>query len=167
MGRLALIPLLVAGLTACSKKETPSTLPATPSASAASADRLLPGELAEGSERMMGLPVPRDMRLLRVFDDSAAAAGHVDLEAVANYVRKRVDATSAEIGAAKTLFPRAHVKGQPDEKVVRIEILRQIGSTELIFYDITPPVHLPGLSDEERWRKAGIEPGKPINPNAL
>jgi hypothetical protein len=167
MARLAIVPLIVVGLAACERKESPSTLPPTPSASEKAADRLLPGELAEGRERMMGLAVPRDMRVVRVFDDSAVASGRVDLESVSNYVRKRVDAASAEIGAARTLFPRAHVKGQPDEKVVRIEIVRQIGSTELLFYDITPPVHLPGLSDEERWRKAGVIPGKPIDPNAL
>ena len=167
MGRIAIVPLLVVGLTGCGKKESPSTLPPTPAASTLSADRLLPGELAEGRERMMGLPVPRDMRVLRVFNDSAVAWGHVDPESVSNYVRKRVDAASAEIGAARTLFPKAHVKGQPDDKIVRIEIVPQLGSTELIFFDITPPVHTPGLSDEERWRKAGIVPGKPIDPNAL
>jgi hypothetical protein len=167
MGRLAIVPLVVVGLSACGKKESPSTLPPTPSATVSSADRLLPGELAEGRERMMGLAVPREMRVVRVFDDAAVARGRVDLESVSNYVRKRVDAAAAEIGAARTLFPRAHVKGQPDEKVVRIEIVRQLGSTELLFYDITPPAHAPGLSEEERWQKAGVIPGKPINPNAL
>src|SRR6185436_19053370 len=101
MGRLAILPLVVVGLSGCGKKESPSTLPPTPSARISSADRLLPGELAEGRERMMGLPVPRDMRLLRVFDDSAVASGHVDPESVSNYVRNRVDAASAEIGAAR------------------------------------------------------------------
>src|SRR4051812_48927601 len=108
MDRLAIVPLLVVSLTGCGKKESRSTLPPAPSASASSADRLLPGELAEGRERMMGLPVPRDMRVVRVFDDAAVARGRVDLESVSNYVRKRVDAASAEIGAARTLFPRAH-----------------------------------------------------------
>lgn len=167
MDRLKVVPLLFVGLTACGKKESTSTLPPTPSATISSADRLLPGELAEGRERMMGLPVPRDMRLLRVFDDSAVASGHVDPESVSNYVRTRVDAASAEIGAARTLFPKAHVKGQPDDKIVRIEIVPQLGSTELIFFDITPPVHTPGLSDEERWRKAGVVPDKPIDLNSL
>src|SRR3954451_7953536 len=107
----------------CGKKEPPRpTLPPTPSATAPTADRLLPGELAEGQEHAMGLAMPRDMRLLRVFDDSAVARGRVAADAVSNYVRRRVDASTAEIGAARTVFPRAHVKGQPAEKLVRIEV---------------------------------------------
>ncbi len=155
-------------LSACGKKEPPRpSLPPTPSATATSADRLLPGELAEGSEKVLGLAVPRDMRLLRVFDDSAVARGRVAADAVSNYVRRRVDAATAEIGAARTVFPRAHVKGQPAEKVVRIEVVQDIDSTELLLRDMTPHPAEPGLSEDERWRKAGVVPGKPFDPNAL
>ncbi len=115
----------------------------------------------------MGLVVPRDMRLLRVFDDSAVARGRVGAEAVSNYVRKRVDAATAEIGAARTVFPKAHVKGQPPEKTVRIEVVQDVDSTELLLRDMTPPPIPPGLSEDERWRKAGVVPGKPLDPNAL
>jgi hypothetical protein len=115
----------------------------------------------------MGLAVPRDMRLLRVFDDSAVARGRIAADLVSNYVRKRVDASSVEIGAARTVFPRAHVKGQPDSKVVRIEVLMDLDSTEIMLRDLTPPEVPVGLSDEERWRKAGVVPGKPFDPNAL
>jgi hypothetical protein len=159
--------LLVLSL-GCSKKEPPPpSLPPTPSATATAADRLLPGELAEGRERALGLVVPRDMKLLRVFDDSAVARGRVGADAVSNYVRKRVDAATAEIGAARTVFPKAHVKGQPPERVVRIEVVEDFGSTELLLRDLTPPPIQPGLSEDERWRKAGVVPGKPFDPNAL
>jgi hypothetical protein len=142
-------------------------LPPTPSATLASADRLLPGELAEGGEKAMGLALPRDMHLLRVFDDSALARGRVAADALSNYVRGRIDATTAEIGAARTVFPRAHVKGQPADKVVRIEILQDLGATELLLRDMTPHPVEPGLTEDERWRKAGVVPGKPFDPNAL
>ncbi len=34
--------------------------------------------------------------------------------------------------------------------------------------DITPPPLEPGLTDEERWKKAGLTPdGKPIDPKKL
>jgi hypothetical protein len=152
----------------CGKKEAPkSTLPPTPSATALSADRLLPGELAEGHEKAMGLAVPRDMRLLRVFDDSAVARGRVAADAVSNYVRRRVDTSTAEIGAARTVFPKAHVKGQPAEKLVRIEVVQDVDSTELLLRDVTPHAAEPGLSEDDRWRKAGVVPGKPFDPNAL
>src|SRR5436190_23913122 len=107
------------------------------------------------------------MHLERVFDDSAVARGRVDLEPLANYVRRRVDVATVEIGAARTLFPRAHVKGEPGAKLVRIEVLRENNSSVLIVRDITPPPFAPGLSEEERWRKAGVIPGKPFDPQAM
>lgn len=152
---------------ACARKEAPAPPFPMPSASALSADRLAPGELAEGHEKTMGLVMPRDMRLVRVFDDSAVARGRVGADAVSNYVRKRVEVASAEIGAGRTIFPRAHVKGQPAEKVIRIEVVPDIDSTELWLRDLTPPPVVPGLSEEERWRRAGVVPGKPNDPNAL
>ena len=164
--RFALIALVVV---ACRRKEQP-----TPPAGAVAAplgstalDRLLPGELAEGTDRAMGLAVPRDMHFERVFDDSAQARGHVGAEALANYVRKRVDVATVEIGAARTLFPKAHVKGQPEGKTVRIEVIREPDSTVLYLRDTTPPVIPPGLTEDERWRKEGVIPGKPFNPKAL
>ena len=151
----------------CAKRETPAPLPAPAPTASVAADRLLPGELAEGRERAMGLAVPRDMRLLRVFDHSAVARGRVAADLVSNYVRKRVDVAAVEIGAARTVFPKAHVKGQPEGKVVRIEVVEDTDSTELLLRDLTPPEVPAGLSEEERWRRAGVVPGKPFDPNAL
>ena len=152
---------------ACRKKETPAPPAPVPQSVAQSAlDRLQPGELAEGTERAMGLVAPRDMHFERIFDDSAQARGRVGAEALANYVRQRVDAQAVEIGAARTLFPRAHVKGQPTEKTVRIEVIREVDSTVLYLRDTTPPVIQPGLTEDQRWRKEGVVPGKPYDPKA-
>jgi len=159
---------VIAALALCScaqKSNAPLPVPA-PSASAA-ADRLLPGELAEGRQRALGLAMPAEMRLERVFNDSAFARGKVDPEPLANYVRRRVDAATVEIGAARTVFPKVHVKGEPADKLVRIEVVREHDSTMLILHDITPPAIAPGLSEDERWRKAGVVPGKPFDPQAL
>jgi len=166
--RRALVGSAAICAAACAKRATPAPTPAPPPAeSATSADRLLPGELAEGSERAMGLALPRDMKLVRRFDDSAVIRGRAAADAVANYVRKRVDATSAEIGAARTVFPRAHVKGQPENKIVRIEVVQAVDGAELWLQDLTRPEMPVGLSEDERWRKAGVVPGKPFDPNAL
>ena len=160
--------IIVLGLSGCGQKATPAPAPAaSTSASPTAIDRLLPGELSEGPRRALGLALPREMQLDRVFDDSAVARGRVDVEPLANYVRRRVDAATVEIGAARTLFPKAHVRGQPEEKMVRIEVVRENGFSLLIMRDITPPPVAPGLSDEERWRKAGIVPGKPFDPKGL
>ena len=162
----AALVMTFAGIS-CRKEKAPPPSPAPAAVASTSLDRLLPGELAEGTERALGLAVPRDMRFERVFDDSAVARGRVGAEALANYVRKRVDAATVEIGAARTLFPRAHVKGQPNDKTVRIEVIRDVDSTVLYLRDTTPPVIPPGLTEEERWRKQGVVPGKPFDPKAL
>jgi hypothetical protein len=154
-------------IVACRKEQPPPPAPAPAPVLSTALDRLLPGELAEGTDHAMGLVVPRDMHFERVFDDSALARGRVGADALANYVRKRVDAATVEIGAARTLFPRAHVKGQPEGKTVRIEVIREVDSTVLYLRDLTPPVIPPGLTEEERWRKEGVVPGKPFNPKAL
>jgi hypothetical protein len=167
MARGVLIGGLLVWMIGCGRKEPPPSPLPPASAPTAAADRLLPGELAEGRERAMGLAVPREMTVVRVFDDSAVARGRVDADALSNYVRKRVDVPAAEIGAARTVFPKAHVKGQPPDRIVRIEVVQGIGATELLLRDLTPPVIPPGLSEDERWRKAGVVPGKPNDPNAL
>ena len=163
----ALIVVTSLGSSSCRKEKAPPPGPAPAAVASTALDRLLPGELAEGNERALGLVVPRDMHFERVFDDSAQARGRVAAEALANYVRKRVDAATVEIGAARTLFPRAHVKGQPSDKTVRIEVIREVDSTVLYLRDTTPPVIPPGLTEEERWRNQGVVPGKPFDPKAL
>src|SRR5258708_6915542 len=124
--RLVVFGALLAG---CAKREPPPPPPAATTAISTAVDRLLPGELAEGGERALGLVLPRDVHVERAFDDSVVARGHVGAEALANYVRRRVDAARVEIGAARTLFTRAHVKGQPDTQSVRIEVVREFDTT--------------------------------------
>jgi hypothetical protein len=131
-------------------------------------DRLAPGELAEGSTSAFGLTFPRKMRLERRFFDAAHATGNVPPEAVANYVRQRVDATHVEIGAARTVFPKVHIKGGPPDKLFRIEVIANGPTTQLVLRDVTPPPVEPGLSEEERWRRAGMtKDGKLLDPKTM
>jgi hypothetical protein len=164
--RCAAAVLAFTVLTGCRRGETTAEERA-PAASKRPVDRLLPGELAEGRERAMGLVVPRDMRIERVFDDSAVARGRVGVEPLADYVRKRVQVASVEVGQSRTVFPKAHPRGAPEGKLVRIEIARDLETTVLTLTDVTPPPIPNGLSEDERWRKAGVLPGKPFDPNAL
>jgi hypothetical protein len=150
------------------KQESPAKpSPPAPTASERPLDRLLPGELAEGKEQAMGLFIPRDMKLERVFDDSALARGRVSAEAVADYIRTRVEAPSAELADRKTIFRSAHPRGAAAGKMLRIEILRDVDTTVLMLRDTTPPQVPTGLSEPERWQKAGVVPGKPFDPKAF
>lgn len=144
-----------------------ASAPAQVSATAA-VDRLAPGELAEGKERAFGLAIPRDLRVERRFDDSVAASARMPAEWIANYVRRRVDADKVEIGPARTVFDGARVKGAPAESgaLLRIEVVQTLVGAELVVRDVTPKRIEPGLSEDERWRKAGLTPnGRPLDPS--
>ena len=101
---------------ACAKKQDAPVVPPAPAPSALAADRLLPGELAEGRERAMGLAVPREMRITRSFAGTVFVAGRVNSDALTIYVSQRIDSARGEIAPGRTVFPRAHVKGEPPDR---------------------------------------------------
>ncbi len=131
------------------------------------ADRLLPGELAEGSERAFGLALPRVAVVRGRFVDGGYAGVDVAPDRVANYVRQRVSALKVETGPAKTVFSRATVRGQPGVEL-GIEVLARGAFTELQVRKLPTAKAPAGLSDEERWRAAGFKPdGTPLDPSHL
>lgn len=143
---------------------------ARPSASSVPAppvDRTLPGELAEGSERAFGLPIPRRMRIRARFPDAVFAIGDVPPDRLSNYVRARVVAGNVETGPAKTVFARATLKDAP-QRMLRIEVVTRAHLSELVVRDETRPPAEQGLTVEERWRRHGLTPdGKVIDPTRL
>jgi hypothetical protein len=128
---------------------------------------MLPGELAEGTFKAFGLPLPRVMVARARFDDILFASGDVPSDQVANYIRARVTAEKVETGPVKTVFSRATVRGQPDVQL-SIEVISHGGSTELQVRNLSLIKPLEGLTDEERWRAAGLKPdGTPLDPTRL
>jgi hypothetical protein len=121
-------------------------------------DRLAPGELGPGKVKVFGFVAPRQMRLERRFPDAAHFVGQARPEAVANYVRERVAVERVEMGAGRTVFPRVAIKGGPEGHVFRIEVVSDTPNTRLVIRDITRPPTTPGLSEAERWKKAGLRP---------
>jgi hypothetical protein len=109
------------------------------------------------------------MAVLGRAPDSALLIGEVAPEAVANYVRDRVIVSHVEVAAGRTVFPRARIKDGPADRVFRIEVLREYRSTKLVVTDVTPPPPPPpGLSDAERWRRAGFSAdGRALDPKRL
>lgn len=156
----------------CESKTAPVTTTGTaqPSArpSAVPVDRLEPDELAQGKAVVFGFPVPRDMTVERMYPDAVHIVGSARPEAVANYVRKRVAALHVEIGAARTVFPAARINGDKTHHIYRIEVVANAGRTLLVIRDITPPPTAQGLSEAERWKRAGLTPdGKIADPRSL
>jgi hypothetical protein len=132
---------------------------------------LAPGELPPGEEALFGLILPKGMKVQGKLDETGLAWGKLPAEEVANYIRSRVAVEHVEVGAARTIFPAVRIKDSPSDHAFRIEVLRESAGTRLIVRDLTPPpapVPVPGLTDAERWRRAGYSPdGKPLDMSKL
>lgn len=155
-----------AGLAGC-RDDSP---PAAPPASApATPDRLGKGERLPEAETAFGVPLPAGMRAVRVFDDSAYFSGDLELDAVLAHVQQHVRAGSAEMVKQGVVFPRATALGGDGSRLLRIELRKAAGGTQLHIQDITPPPALTeGLSEPDIWRRAGRKPdGTPLDPNQL
>jgi len=158
------------GSTAACKRTPPAVTTAVASASAAlPLDHLAPDELAPGKVEVYGFPVPRGMEVDSRIADRAYVSGRVSPEALANYVREQVIVSHVEIGAARTVFPMARIKAGPKDRLFTLEVLPDGPRTRLVIKDTTPPPPpLPGLTDAERWRAAGLTPdGRPLDPKKL
>jgi hypothetical protein len=154
---------LAAALLCASCHAKPTSLAAT-SASAVPVDHLAPNELAAGTAEAWGFPIPREMHIEYRYKEVVHLVGRVKPDALANYVRDRIVVSHVEIGAARTIFPNAHIKGGPADKVFQLEVTPEPGFSRLTITDVTPPPIEPGLTDEERWRKAGLTPqGQPLD----
>ncbi|HEY0463886.1 MAG TPA: hypothetical protein VGC79_06740 [Polyangiaceae bacterium] len=131
-------------------------------------DRLAPDELASGNAEVWGFAVPREMQVEHRYKEVTHLIGRVKPDALANYVRERVIVSHVEIGAARTIFPGARIKGGAVDRVYDLEVIPEPGITRLIIRDTTPPKIVPGLTDAERWRQAGLTPeGRPLDPKAF
>jgi hypothetical protein len=160
--RIALALLLCAS---CQRKSAPAPAGSALAASAAKpVDRLAPDELAAGTADVWGLTIPRDMRIEHRFPEVAYVVGPVKADALANYVRDRVVVSHVEIGAGRTIFPNAHIKGGSRDHVYELDVIPEPSGSRLEIQDLTPVKVVPGLTDEERWRQAGLTPqGRPLD----
>jgi len=161
-------PLALAALLACASCHK-RTAPAEASAAAAATgatkpvDHLATDELAAGTAEVWGFSVPRDMHIEHRFPEIAYVVGPVTPEALSNYVRERVIVSHVEIGAGRTIFPNARIKGGSDH-YYELDVIPEPGGTRLQIQDLTPVKVVPGLSDEERWKQAGLTPqGRPLD----
>ncbi len=153
----------VISLSGCpGKKEEPHRILPAPIASF-SVDTAPENELAEGPREAFGLLLPRDIAVKVSFPDAVFGTGSMQLEAIANYVRERVEAERVDTGPAKTVFQHAKVKRDPS-RVVSVEVSNVgQGKVEVVVRDETPRPP-DGLSTAERWRRAGLTPdGKKVD----
>jgi hypothetical protein len=141
---------------------------AAAASSARAVDRLEPGELVAGKQAVFGFLVPRQMSVERRFHDEALLSGPVSAAALAAYIRKQVTTTHIEMTGQRTIFESASINTGNAQRSYRFEIVPEGTRTTLLVRDLTPPPTVRGLSDEERWKRAGITPdGKLADPKSL
>ncbi|MCC6645380.1 MAG: hypothetical protein IT374_07415 [Polyangiaceae bacterium] len=142
----------------------PPRASATSTAQPVPVDKLLPGELPEGTEKAYGLALPRGFRVVRRFDDSIVAEGPAPRGEVVSYLRRRVEAATVEETKASVTLKAARVKAAKGPPL-RLSVSDLGGVTEISLQDLTPPPVDTTLTEEERWRRAGLKPtGEVLDP---
>jgi hypothetical protein len=158
----------------CKSRDVPvaSTRPGAPAPSATvhARDHIVPGELVEGDQTAFGLKLPRGTVLTASFPQQILFQSPAKASDLANYVRARVEMGTVTVGAAATDFTRVQVPTNPGrELVIHVEPLASGTGSAITVRDVTPPPFNPNLTNEERWRQAGLKPGGggPIDPTHL
>jgi len=170
--RTVLLPALLLFACEAEKEDVPWVNPPEPKSAedrpvAKSPDRLPPGELLQGSEEAFGFVAPKGMKLVRTSRKAVRIEGDVSFDLLTDYVKERIAVRHAEMFGQRLVFPNARIKGNKTG-IYDLILLRQFPGVVLLIRDRTrrPPTH--GLSEAERWRKAGMKPsGGVIDPNSL
>jgi hypothetical protein len=153
---------------ACKSKPPPAD---EPPPSAPPPDRLATNEVVEGKEKAFGLPLPYHAQVTGRFRDSVQVRSALKPEELANFVRTRVKEGNVIAGGASTTFENVIVPAEPARRLsIEVRRTRLTGDarSEMTVRDVTPPPVEPGLSEEERWKKAGFtKDGKPIDPSQI
>jgi hypothetical protein len=165
--RSELFAALALGIWAgCGRGGTPAVRPDAAAASAVPVDRLRPGELAPGSQEAFGLLLPRGMRVAQRFEKAVYAEGDLDAAAVASFLRERVTAGRIELARNRTVFSQVRLPGT--SRYYQVEVIGGRRPCRVVVRDMTPEPTSAGLSEQERWRRAGLSPdGGLLDPDAL
>lgn len=132
-------------------------------------DHLAHDEVPGGPEKVFALQLPRDSHIFGRITNTVMVRSALEPEAVANYIRARVKAGKATIGATTTTFENVIVPSEPTRQLT-IEIRRTNGPgmrTSMTIRDSTPspPVEIP---PDEAWRRAGLSSdGKLLDPKKV
>ncbi len=133
---------------------------------AKSPDRLPEGKLLEGEEEAFGFHFPRDMVVTRTLK-TARAEGKVNFDDLTDYVKSRILARHAEMFGSRLVFPRVKIKGQR-EGIFRVTLIEGRRNQVLLIQDETKQPATVGLSEAERWKRAGLKPnGELVDPRGM
>lgn len=149
--------------TACKRKRVEGGAPAPSS----SADHLTKGEIPEGSQRAFTLALPLHSAIKATFPGSVHVASAHSYEELAVFVKARIKDGKTRSSSSETMFEQV-VATRDASKTLTIQVLPApiVGEykSQMVVTDVTPAPEPPGLTDADRWRKAGLTPdGKQID----
>ena len=164
---VALTALLTVGASACSsckrQEATPSELKPP--------DHLAPAEVVEGKERAFGLPLPRGASVGSQFPTTVQVQTPLTPEELVNFVKARVKEGTVTPGTSGTQLFNVIPLAAPEKRLsIDVRPYRDGDGkrSEMMVHDTTPPPTEPGLTDEQRWKKAGLTPsGLVVDPTKL
>lgn len=161
---LLFAPLVLAGLGGCREK-VEERAPAPP------VDHLAPGESVEGKEKAFGLPLPRLATVTARFQTTVVVSSALSREELSGFVRARIlNGTVTDTDASTRLLEVAP-KAEPARRLdIEVRNAPPVGTvrSEMVVRDVTGLPVEPGLSDAERWRRAGFGPnGGVLDPTKL
>ncbi len=134
---------------------------------ATSPDRLPPGELLEGPDEVFGIAVPRGMVGHKKGPKIAEITGSADYDLLVDYIKARISVRHAEMLEDRLVFPNARILGSKD-RIYELTVRRLPRGSKVTILDVTKLPGTGGLSEEERWKRAGLKPGGGlIDPNAM
>ena len=127
--------------------------------------------MVEGKERAFGLPLPRYTRVAARFEKTVHVQTPLTPEELVNFVRARVKDGKVTPGTSGTQLFDVTPVGDPQKRLtidVRLYRGGDGNHSEMVVRDTTPPPVEPGLTDEQRWQKAGLTPsGQIADPKKL
>jgi hypothetical protein len=160
---LTFVAMVGAGCSSSSKSSSPA--PEKP------ADRLAPFEIVEGKEAAFGVQLPRDARVKARFEKTVHTQTPFTREALTAYLRARVKDGNVIEGATMTSLVDVAPAADPQKRLtIDVRSLRLADGTqsEAVIRDATKAPAEPGLSNEQRWQKAGLTTtGKVADPRHL
>ena len=133
-------------------------------------DHLARGEIAEGQDKAFALRLPQRSKVSARFPKDVHVISSHTPEELANYVRAHVAEGKVAAGTAVTEFRDVVVPSEPTRRLT-IEVRNGAvahARSMMIIRDTTPAPVEPGLSDQDRYKKAGLAPnGRVLDPKRL
>lgn len=152
---------------ACSRGNTDAA-PAPRASESVAPDRLAPDEPLVGTGHVWGIRVPDGLRVGAEFPRVVHLSGARSLVAVTEAFRQQLVTNEIEVTPTRTVIEQAYVKGATQRRLLRIEAASEGILTHVAITDITPVPVPTGLSESERWERAGRNPdGTVKNPSQV